>query len=87
MTNTLNAKVVLLTHELEDKIMAALPPEVRAWIRENAVDDLDPREIFRAWRSGMTPAEILNGLEAVNRNKTKALYGWGHPQAFLPRAA
>lgn len=87
MTNTLNAKVVLLTHELEDKIMAALPPEIRAWIRENAVDDLDPREIFRAWRGGMTPAEILNGLDAINRNKTKALYGWNHPQAFLPRAA
>lgn len=87
MTNTPNGKIVLLTHELEDKIMAALPAEIRIWIRENAVDDLDPREIFRAWRSGMTPAEILNGLEAINRNKTKALYGWKHPQAFLPKAA
>lgn len=80
-TNSINAQATSITQDFEDRIMQALPAELRNWLRYEATLNYSTVEIFRAWRAGHRIPNILAWLRGEQRKNTLATYGREHPQA------
>ena len=81
MINTPDAVVTTLTHELEDRLMAALPQPISNWLRYEAASDISPAQVFRDWRHGATVPALLAHLRSAQRARTLSTYTSAHPQA------
>lgn len=80
-TNESKASFIGMTHDDEDRIMAALPPAIRDWIRYDAAMDWGVEQVFDDWRRGIPVADILRELHLIQRQETREAYGRSHPQA------
>lgn len=81
MRNTANTTSTGITFDMEDRIMALLPAKIAHYLRFEAATCICTKEIFLAWRDGMSETQILKALDAHRRQQTISLYGFKHPQA------
>lgn len=79
--NSPNAVQTSVTQRAEDQAMAMLPKPIADWIRYDAQSDVCIKEIYRAWRRGMSTNQIMSELRGQLRRETREIYGAGHPQA------
>jgi hypothetical protein len=86
-TNTPCGNVPSLSNELEDKILAWLPPRVRHWLQYDAPYNHDLGSVFRMLRAGHSADSVLRALRTGQRVDTAQVYGQSHPQAAYSTAA
>jgi hypothetical protein len=86
-TNTLNPNARAISPELEDKILAWLPPRLRHWLQYDAPYSHDLVSVYRMLRDGHSADSVLRGLRTGQRTDTAQVYGQAHPQAAYSTAA
>jgi len=79
--NTPNASPTVMTQEIEDRVMAALPKPLADWLRYEATSDTCTKAIFQEWRRGVPVDRLLAALRGIRRQDTRRTYGGHHPQA------